>query len=465
MIRPFVSALLLATMGATALALGGCTGPKCNHDDLDCFLENMVVIDPKGDGATVDLVAVDRGKLEKKSPGKVGPTPACGDGTSFCNGTCANLSTDPSNCGACGVVCPSSSCQGGTCAPAVAGCPAGTTSCNNTCVNTGSDPYNCGSCGYTCNGLLCSQGQCVSSCGGGLAQCGAGCTDVQSDPFNCGGCGTTCAVDQGQPCVGGSCGGCAPGDGWCPGTGCTYTGGDENNCGGCGIRCSPGQICDGGLCQCPDNLMTCDPSGEPQSSGGAPSIDNTPAPVDYADPETLQPLELDFTDPNGCQPSFCFHVCIGADCSSSFMCTPLVADHQTSGAWSSYIGFLAEASDTQATFTTGIVAVSSAGCDETLTDQLADGADVEIDVSLEVSMEVTVELPPDDTYSESSGSYGSGGPTAQCSDSVPTCNCSVSACASSDGTCWYETSNGRFDCSGCDCNAAAQAIVNACCPQ
>jgi hypothetical protein len=44
--------------------------------------------------------------------------PQCAGGLTKCGGVCVNLSSDPNNCGACGVRCPPGwqSCSGGTCA-------------------------------------------------------------------------------------------------------------------------------------------------------------------------------------------------------------------------------------------------------------------------------------------------------------------------------------------------------------
>jgi hypothetical protein len=90
-------------------------------------------------------------------------------------GACATLSTDPQNCGACGVVCPpGASCQNGLC-NGLAECAAGHSGsyCNLDagvsflccpglgCADTASDPQNCGACGVACTtGLGCDGGIC-----------------------------------------------------------------------------------------------------------------------------------------------------------------------------------------------------------------------------------------------------------------------------------------------------------------
>jgi hypothetical protein len=458
-----IAAGLLLVAALFPAALSGCTKPQCAHDDMDCFLRSMVLADPKGGGAMLSLVAVDGSKLVSKGSGGGGGAAGCGAGLSSCLGACVDTRTDARNCGACGTVCSTdTSCTNGGCVGPPPACPAGLLQCaGGACVSPMIDPQNCGACGHSCYGALCQQGVCVGACSPGMAQCGQGCTRTQTDPQNCGGCGNACPI-PGEPCVNGSCGGCVPGDAWCPGTGCTDTSGDPQNCGGCGKACSPGQICATAICQCPDNQPTCNPA----LSGPPPAITNQPDPVEYFDPETLEPIELDFTDPNGCTPAFCGHLCSGkSNCSAGFMCAKPVRDHQTSGVWKSYLGFLAEASDEQATFTTGVVPVSAPGCDDGLIDQLAAGNDVAIDVGAEVEIDVTVDTADSSSSSSGSGSGSGSGVGTTCSGQASTCDCSVKACTSSATDCWYETSNGTFTCSGCNCQAAAQAVVASCCPK
>lgn len=78
----------------------------------------------------------------------------------ICNGQCTDVSTDPENCGGCGVRCsPTFVCQNGGC-----GCPAGHTLCFDGCFDTATDPAHCGGCTVTCApGSVCHNGQCTKN--------------------------------------------------------------------------------------------------------------------------------------------------------------------------------------------------------------------------------------------------------------------------------------------------------------
>jgi len=155
-----------------------------------------------------------------------------------CSATrCADINSDVKNCGACGndctagtdpsfnpVVCKSGQCRchGGSndiCATPIPPFP------TLACIDTSSDPHNCGGCGlvvdgggpqadgglppspYICTGVksACQNGSC--NCPNNNLYCGPGtwtpdagandggiCLNDTGDPFNCGGCGNVCST-------------------------------------------------------------------------------------------------------------------------------------------------------------------------------------------------------------------------------------------------------------------------------
>lgn len=123
-------------------------------DDIACIQQWIAGLPA---GGSVDGSAPDSGTIV-----------SCTGGDTACGATCANLATDPNNCGSCGKVCPPDAkfCASSTC---VASCPNGTTDCSNACVTTATDPKNCGSCGNDCTkqGKICTAGSCA--CGAAVA--------------------------------------------------------------------------------------------------------------------------------------------------------------------------------------------------------------------------------------------------------------------------------------------------------
>src|SRR5690349_7731860 len=70
----------------------------------------------------------------------------CPNGQVLCGGQCVFPSSDPANCGGCGMACPGAlACINGSC-----GCPQGLSNCNDVCVDENVDGNNCGACGQTC---------------------------------------------------------------------------------------------------------------------------------------------------------------------------------------------------------------------------------------------------------------------------------------------------------------------------
>jgi hypothetical protein len=159
-----------------------------------------------------------------------GGTCACAAGLTNCGGTCRALSSDPSNCGGCGVVCSAPSggsvtCSAGGCVQA---CPAGQTNCGGVCRVTGSSCTSAGSGGCAQSGTV--------VCSGTTTVCSVG-------PRTSG----TCASPTGGSCDGaGNCV-CPAGQSNCSGT-CRTLSSDVASCGACGNVCGSSQACVSGVC-------------------------------------------------------------------------------------------------------------------------------------------------------------------------------------------------------------------------
>jgi hypothetical protein len=148
-------------------------------------------------------------------------TVGCMPPTTACSDHCANLVNAWSDCGYCRHACPAptattiSACVNGTCQTTTVSCPAGQTTCpapgGNVCSDTTTDPANCGACGVTCSvpyGVAaCVDGHCVP-CPPGLLACPGSsatiCADPSVDNQNCGGCGVA-ACASGRSCWNGAC--------------------------------------------------------------------------------------------------------------------------------------------------------------------------------------------------------------------------------------------------------------------
>ncbi|MBX3260435.1 MAG: hypothetical protein KF782_12145 [Labilithrix sp.] len=242
-------------------------------------------------------------------------------GSKDCDGLidngCESGLLDPTNCGACGVVCA----QGERCTWQDAdlkevgcGCPPGKVACPS-CKDLSDDDGNCGACNHRCDPTGgpdapqytnvyygCGSGQCgAPKCAHPFIECdgdlGNGCETSSFTEDDCGDCGKKCgagqrcAVDlQGQPmCM------CDPGWTFCqtgemhglPQGYCANVGADSSNCGACGNRCEvfggigkQMPLCDFGKCavRCLDGAADCngsqsdgceiDTKSDPRNCGG-----------------------------------------------------------------------------------------------------------------------------------------------------------------------------------------------------
>jgi hypothetical protein len=210
-----------------------------------------------------------------------GPPPAnigaCSNGSGGV--TCADLTSDHANCGACGKACAATqSCNSGVCTdvPQMT-CGSGQIVCLDPsgqkpiCTDVTADSRNCGACGNVCTSGACMQGQCMFAtqapaadagvpvtppCPGMAANMCSGpgtssyCADFVRGVSDCGGCGNVCAA--GTVCNDGLCmtppdpSPCGGGLQLC-GTGCTSTQDDYRNCGQCGLFCEGS--CNSGVCK------------------------------------------------------------------------------------------------------------------------------------------------------------------------------------------------------------------------
>jgi hypothetical protein len=185
----------------------------------------------------------------------------CPQGLIPCDAYCADLSTDPNNCGLCGRYCASGVCENSSCLVASA-CSPGLTLCGTGCSDLSSDIYNCGYCGNVCGGIPapgysgvgeCVNGTCQSVCLPEADYCDGECTDLSISNEHCGSCGNRCG--DGQPCCQGRCVSRDSAERFCDWCGCL---------GGWPQGCNADEICDRGLCVsvelCAELLTDCNGS-------------------------------------------------------------------------------------------------------------------------------------------------------------------------------------------------------------
>ncbi len=222
----------------TCDAAGGCVNASRPASSLPDYVPSMgagldsgieagrdVAVDTSMDSIVADVV-------EENS---------CASGHHLCGATCV-LDTSPNSCGSRCAPCPtppggSASCSAGTC---MSVCDPPTIPCGSACVVTSSDPLNCGGCGLPCgSNQICNSGVCVDP---------PMCPPDTNCPMNtycaAGFCVTGC--DDVHDCVGVN-GRCDRQTHLC-GPGCDNDGGD-----------CPGRTCDtnSGQCVCPTPQVWC----------------------------------------------------------------------------------------------------------------------------------------------------------------------------------------------------------------
>lgn len=142
-------------MGAAALALLllGCPGDDGRAGDTE----------PGSSGGvgTAGTTAVDGSEgLDTEGPDtETPPPPDCDPGEVACGSLCADLLSDPSNCGQCGRTCviphASAACEAGECA--LAGCDPGYSDCDDDIASGCENPIDCQE-GQTCSTVCGSEG-------------------------------------------------------------------------------------------------------------------------------------------------------------------------------------------------------------------------------------------------------------------------------------------------------------------
>lgn len=106
---------------------------------------------------------------------------------------------------------------------------------------------------------------------------------------------------------------------------------------------------------------------KPAAGSGSwpPSITNRPPAMTFPRPSSQVAETLSWSDPSGCQPSFCFSLCAPSrKCSASARCTRAVRDGLLNGQVLFELAYTQLPADSAAEFTLQVVPVSAAGCQD-----------------------------------------------------------------------------------------------------
>ena len=200
----------------------------------------------------------------------------CNDGLELCGDVCVDILTNQSHCGACGNSCAVPEevdendvvirparidpCINGVC---TVQCLENQENCNGTCADINTDPGNCGGCGNVCNdNEVCIEGSCKFYCPSGQEACGEACFNLNTDSTHCGKCDVVC--EKGMTCESGSCTSiCKPEETFCEESEtCADLTNAFANCSTCGHACEAGQVCLKGECRqnCGESAVACNGS-------------------------------------------------------------------------------------------------------------------------------------------------------------------------------------------------------------
>lgn len=261
--------------GAPTCASGTC-GLTCDAAFLDC---NGVLGDgceaSRSDARTCgscanDCTATASPLCMDDGAGSLACVASCTAPTELCGASCVDTTTSVTNCGGCGMACPSRdgssvSCVASACTYACmdgfGDCDGMTSTGCETSTRTATD---CGTCGTPCTiggaTATCATGTCAFvACSTGLENCGGAvdCETPTDTLTDCGGCGIPCTrANAAATCPGGTCtlGACNPGFDDCDGAatnGCEADLASVATCGACGRSCAAGEICRAGGCTSP----------------------------------------------------------------------------------------------------------------------------------------------------------------------------------------------------------------------